>query len=735
MMKAFLIIGIVAACIIICLHTNATSASTSKEHYDKQMIGYDMALSLDAHAQGLKTMCEQNGLKYIDNNGSPYCVIDNPARCKARNDELRSLPDTSEDSGWIAYWLPYADAPGGGVCVEIPNLVSQFCDAANADGPDGAVPPFVQYTNGAVYCNITGGYCNPINYDGGDVASISEDALVNLPTCRIFSNACVGQSYRDSSTNANGEIMGDCYRTIGQQIGEGALGTAAWYGKLKESGEKMVKDCSEDWASQACWEGIAKHTGSGMIISFGNLSVDTLKVYGPKVASDLSRDITSAVMMPTPRNVNQLYQTLITSSLGGQTQKFLGNMVDGMLGSISGANKLPNGFATFMLTNMGNMGTAVLLQLFDMSQAGYEKFKNWWDDGGREKVQQAFCKLPGIPCPSPPPSRNVVPSSNWQFMDSPVPANAPGTYRNFFVLANATENRCAVITNGPKDAFGRTRFVTYADDSICGEQSSLFTLGSDRKLRNVQTNECIAVDAANNVYPSPSSDACPTFKVLDRGNGTVKLATDAYLSYCLKAKGSSSASTAVDNKLEMGDCDDSNGGKWKFIYQSEPSNDPATSAKIKSLVQTRKMQAMECRDPTYLLNNSAYCRSLGVEACDVTSYRENNVTECIASGYAKELCGPNTTHTAECVQSGNIKSLCADATYLKNNVQSCKDAGYSFEPCTFTNYLFQNPQECRLRGVEACSYSEYRNMWDTGSTCSALGYGGTGGWNPSLPIW
>ncbi len=338
-----------------------------------------MSLSREAHEVAFQKTCEEKGLQYVQD--GQYCVIPSESRCNQRANELASSDDPTEQAMGTK-WMIFPDAPNGGVCVEYNKGLEQVCNEYSQKYPGAS-----QFVLGSLYCDYTGGACFPKGYDPyrndpafpySDSATEEEGNNIrkNLATCRIYSKACRGQSYKDGDITSDGEPLGDCYRTLGQQIAGQLLGSDTIYGRFKDTGEEMVRQCGKDWASASCWNSVGDMLNKSVV----GVTTKTGKVYATKTATQVFDSIRAFGANPSSSNAASMYRNLSTMAPKKKVMEFMGNMVDDLVGNLGGNKVIPPGLISYLVYlkfGAANWQMAVLMELMGVASRGAIEFSNY----------------------------------------------------------------------------------------------------------------------------------------------------------------------------------------------------------------------------------------------------------------------------------------------------------------------------------------------------------------------
>jgi hypothetical protein len=118
-----------------------------------------------------------------------------------------------------------------------------------------------------------------------------------------------------------------------------------------------------------------------------------------------------------------------------------------------------------------------------------------------------------------------------------------------------------------------------------------------------------------------------------------------------------------------------------------------------------------CKDKGYLETHSAECRTVGYEACKDTFYRNSKASECRSVGY--DPCNLFNTYLLnnidECRNNG--VDPCNNINYLLSHSKECRNIDKTkFEACKYSQFQFENYQECKEAGYDACNLSSFKQL-------------------------
>ena len=374
-----LLLGVLGIVLILMNRSEGYATTTS--------LSYDVSTSLDAHAYAFQKTCEDAGLRFVPDPVTPYCVIDNKARCDQRNKELETTT-VDVDKGKVAYWLPNVGPYGSGVCVEVPGGVKGICDEFGMST--------ITFTPGAVTCDFEKGVCMPKGWDPATMSASSDAKLAdgvvkNLATCVLSrgSGMCPGMTLIDSTTNDDGVVLGDCWSSNAQQFGEMLLGSSTIYRRLKDSGEKMAAECGKDPVGKACWNSMGNVFYSGL----ADPAFKVTKAYAAHALGTFKDSLMAFANNPTSdANMQRLYMSVMSITPSGQLSLMMGHMIDGLTTSMS--SKIPPGFVTWLMVSSSNIEIAVMIQLMGVASRGAKVFANFLAQKG---VGDWLSKVFGLP--------------------------------------------------------------------------------------------------------------------------------------------------------------------------------------------------------------------------------------------------------------------------------------------------------------------------------------------------
>lgn len=468
-----------------------------KEGYENPTLSYDVNLSLDAHSIAFQEICKKRGLRVVKKEGQdPYCIIDNEARCRQRDDELQTLAPDDDDANKRAFWYPNAESEFGGSCVEVYNIAQNVCDNFNKNLPKGVEGPALYPIRGKLQCDMNKGYCDPVGFNY-DIENLSEQASHNVDTCRILPKVCKGQSYRDYATNDNGDVLGDCYITPAQSFFADLMGGTTLYGRYKDVGEDMARKCSNEFWSEACF-GALHQTIFGVPFNFA-------KDLGSRMAAEsintFKNSINDFITRPSATSAANLYTAARSISPAGQVSAMQAKMMQQLAESL-GVPKQYSGIVNwgFRRIGDGDIGIAVALEVMIMAQRGLKYFMDYLNISGKWECGLTF-GLSG--CGGSPPTWLGL--ATYRFM-STLSADAQQKYArdldsfHTFVMVQELDDGngfCIHPSGGAENPTVGTELVYW--DSECGLPKTHFTMDKDHNLKH-KNGLCVEVGSDNLLY-------------------------------------------------------------------------------------------------------------------------------------------------------------------------------------------------------------------------------------------
>lgn len=347
---------------------------------------YDKLLSLKAHKYATKEYCRAIGLNSRETEeGDIVCFPDNRDRCIINNipaapfkqdidargmriatqycgsigqqpfkiadgsyacsdSKLKITPiDLNYANGVINYttgagyvfdsnyreWTRDANS-GKDVCVTTLPVIRDYC----ATFKDRRGNQTIGYFQGNLKCNLTGGYCEPVNEDDG-----------NVPSCTITPAYCDAFS-ASYSTQPNG--AGSCYLPDGQKFAESAIGTSI-VRVYRDNIDQAIRACSSKDAAKCFVSTMQVLVAPSYIVS------DMLKQQYADTMKSINDAVDQLYNNPTPVNLANLarvaYDSLPWMYWSKKLFSAVGGLIDGLVGMIPGLNEIvPSGFFSKMVT-------------------------------------------------------------------------------------------------------------------------------------------------------------------------------------------------------------------------------------------------------------------------------------------------------------------------------------------------------------------------------------------------